>query len=115
MLFEEIDNMVWSRQDKGIVKWCTENKVYDEITEDEIEEIWNREDPGDKPVRLNGKYVWEVAKRVCNFINAHEELIQITSFGEYRMVMNKVMRVIKEAHNTERKRRRHNTREGVKR
>ena len=29
--------------------------VYDEITEDEIEEIWTRESPDDEePVRLNG-------------------------------------------------------------
>ena len=54
---------------------------------------------------MNGKYVWETAKRVCNYINAHEDLIQITTFGEYRVVMRKVMRVIKEAHNVERKRR----------
>ena len=74
MLFEEIDNMVWSGLDEGIEKWRNENKVF-EITGDEIEEIWNREDQGDEPVRLNGKYVWETAKRVCNFINAHEELI----------------------------------------
>ena len=45
-------------------------------------------------------------KRVCDFINAHDDLIHITSFGEYRVVMLKVMRVIKEAHNAERKRRR---------
>ena len=61
-------------------------------------------DPGED-IRLNGKYVWETAKKVCNFINAHEELIHITSFGEYRDVMRKVMRVIKEAHETQRKRR----------
>ena len=79
--------------------------VYDEITDDEIEEIWKRESPDEEDVRLNGKYVWEVAKRVCNFINAHEDLIAITTFGEYRVVMNKVMRVIKEAHNVEKKRR----------
>ena len=42
---------------------------------------------------------------MCNYINAHEELIQITSFREYREVMRNVMRVIKEAHNTEKKRR----------
>ena len=34
------------------------NKVYDEITDNEIEEIWKRESPDDEePVRLNGKYV----------------------------------------------------------
>ena len=107
MLFEEIDNMVWSGRDEGIVRWCSENKVYDEITEEEIEEIWNREDPDeDEPTRLNWKFVWETSKRVCNFINGHEELIQITTFGEYRTVMRKVMRVIREAHNAEKKRRR---------
>ena len=42
---------------------------------------------------------------MCNYINAHEDLITITTFGEYRAVMKKVMMVIKEAHNTERKRR----------
>ena len=80
MMFEEIDNMVWSGRDEGIAKWCNENKVFDEITEDEIEEIWNREDGGDEPIRLNGKYVWETAKRVCDYINAHEDMIQIATF-----------------------------------
>ena len=42
---------------------------------------------------------------MCNFINAHEDIINIASFGEYREVMKKVMRVIKEAHLVERKRR----------
>ena len=54
---------------------------------------------------LNGKYVWETAKRVCDYINAHEDLIHIATFGEYKVVMKKVMSVIKEAHNVERKRR----------
>ena len=106
MLFEEIDNIVWSRREQEISSWCEQNKVYDEITEDEIAEIWQREGPdGDEPIRLNGKYVWETAKRVCDFINAHEDLITITTFGEYRDVMRKVMKVIREAHNVERKRR----------
>ena len=105
-LFEEIDNMVWSGDEKEITQWCKRNKVYDEITDAEIEEIWREEDlSDDEPIRLNGKYVWETAKRVCDYINAHEELIIITSLGEYRVVMKKVMRVIKEAHNVERKRR----------
>ena len=56
-------------------------------------------------MRLNGKYVWETAKRVCDFINRRDDLIHISTFGEYRQVMLKVMRVIKEAHNIERKRR----------
>ena len=97
--------MVWSGDEKEIARWCKRNKVYDEITEKEIEEIWNRDDPDDEPIRLNGKYVWETTKRVCDYINAHEELIQITMFREYRVVMKKIMRVIKEAHNVERKRR----------
>ena len=59
----------------------------------------------DEAIRLNGKYVWETAKRVCDFIASREELIHITTFGEYRKVMRKVMGVMKEAHNTERKRR----------
>ena len=42
---------------------------------------------------------------MCDFINTHEDLIAITSFGEYRAVMKKVMVVIQEAHSTERKRR----------
>ena len=45
--------------------------------------------------------------RVCDYINAHEELIQITSVEEYRTVMKKMMRVIKEAHNVERKEGKH--------
>lgn len=106
MLFEEIDNMVWSGNEKEISQWCKTNKVFDEITEKEIEEIWKGEDPDDDEiVRLNGKYVWETAKRVCDYINAHEDLVTITSFGEYRKAMTKVMKDIKEAH-VERKRRR---------
>ena len=101
-----IDNMIWNDDEGSITEWCNRNKVYDEITELEIEEIWNREgQEEDEPIRLNGKYVWETVKRVCYFINRHEELIQIATFGEYRLVMRKVMRVIREAHNTERKRR----------
>ena len=42
---------------------------------------------------------------MCDFINAHEDLIHITTFGEYRDVMRRVMKVIKEAHNVEKKRR----------
>ena len=49
--------------------------------------------------------VWETANRVCDFINAHEDLIHLTTFGEYRDVMRRVMKVIKEAHNVEKKRR----------
>ena len=106
MLFEEIDNMVWSGRQKEIAAWCKTNKVYDEITETEIDEIWKREGPDEfEPIRLNGKYVWETAKRVCDYINSHEELITITTFGEYRVVMKKVMGVIKEANNVERTRR----------
>ena len=87
-------------------RWCKRNKVYDEITEDEIQEIWSREDTDEgEAIRLNGKYVWEAAKRVCDFINVHEDLIHITTFGEYKEVMRKIMMVIKEAHNAERKRR----------
>ena len=78
-------------------------KVYDEIT-DEIAEILEREDHDEgEDIRLNGKYVWEAARKVCNFINAHEDLIKITTFSEYRNVMKRVMRVIKEAHNIEQK------------
>ena len=42
---------------------------------------------------------------MCDFINAHKDLIRITTFCEYRVVMRKMMRVIREAHNVERKRR----------
>ena len=57
-------------------------KVFDEITDEEIAEIWQREGPEeDEHIRLNWKFVWETAKRVCNFINAHENLIQITTFA----------------------------------
>ena len=105
MLFEEIDNMVWSGQSSEISQWCKKNKVYDEVTEAEIEEIWQREGPEEETIRLNGKYVWETAKRVCDYINSHEEIIHITTFRDYRDVMKKVMGVIREAHNVERKRR----------
>ena len=105
-LFQEVDNRVWSGAEKEVSLWCKKNKVYDEITEDEIQEIWMNETPDDgESIRLNGKYVWETAKRVCVFINTHEELVNITSFREYKEVMRKVIRVIKEAHNMERKRR----------
>ena len=58
------------------------NKGYFEITENEIEEIWMKgDDPDDELIRLNGKYVWETAKRVCDFITAHEDLIQNTTVG----------------------------------
>ena len=96
--------MAWSGNEKEIEQWCEMNKVYDEITEDEIAEIWKMEMPdNEEPIRLNGKYVWETAKRVCDFINTHEDFIHITTFGEYRRVMLKVMKVIKEAYNVERK------------
>ena len=42
---------------------------------------------------------------MCDFINAHEDLIHITSFEEYKKVMKNVMRVIKESRNVEQKRR----------
>ena len=42
---------------------------------------------------------------MCDYINAHEDIIRITTFGEYRNVMKKVMKVIREAHSVERKRR----------
>ena len=40
-----------------------------------------------------------------DLINAHESLINITTFGEYRRVMLKVMKVIKEVDNVELKQR----------
>ena len=42
---------------------------------------------------------------MCDYINAHDDLINIASFKEYRVVMRKVMMVIKKAHNTGKKRR----------
>ena len=105
MMFEEIDNMVWSGDEKAIAQWCKKNKVFDEITDAAIEEIRREDLSDDEQIRLNGKFAWETAKRVCDYINAHEDLIRITTFVEYRVVMMKAMRVIKEAHNTERKRR----------
>ena len=58
MLFEEIDNMVWSGNENEIAGWCNRNKVYDEITDNEIEEVRMREAPDEgEPIRLNGKYV----------------------------------------------------------
>ena len=41
---------------------------------------------------------------MCDFINAHEVIIQIATFGEYKCVMKDVM-VIREAFNVERERR----------
>ena len=50
MLFEEIDNMLWSGKEKVISEWCKRNKAFDEIAEDDIKEIWQREPPDeDKP------------------------------------------------------------------
>ena len=103
-LFEEVDNSVWNGGESEVSSWCRRNKAFNEITEEEIEELWSRETPDDEPVRLNGKYVRETAKRVCDFLNTHEELIGITTLGEFRNVLLKVMRVIKEAHNREKKR-----------
>ena len=112
MLYEGIDNARWNHEEEEMTKWWKQHKVYDEITESEIEEIWKTErQDNDENVRLNGKYVWETAKRVCNFVNSHEDLIHITTFGEYRNVMKKVTMVIKEAYNTERKRRKPRERE----
>ena len=41
-LLAEMDNMIWSGSDNEITRWCHMNKVYDEITENEIEDIWKR-------------------------------------------------------------------------
>ena len=75
------------------------------MAEDEIAEIWTFESlDNENTIRYNGQYVWETARRMCDNINAHEELIQITSLGEYGVVMRKAIKVIKEAHNVEQKR-----------
>ena len=74
------------------------------ITHDDTEEIWNSENTErEEVIWFNEKYVGETAKRVCDYINSHEDLVQITTFCEYRCVVNKEMSVIKEAHNVERK------------
>ena len=68
VIFEITDNMVWSGDEKAILEWCRRNKVYDEITDEEIEEIWQREDQDpEEPIRLNGKYVLETAKKSVRF------------------------------------------------
>ena len=54
---------------------------------------------------MNGKYVWETANRVRNYIHTYEDVIKPVSFGECREVTRKVMTVIKEALPAERKRR----------
>ena len=41
----------------------------------------------------------------CVTSSTHEDLVNITTFGQYRKVMGKVMRVIREAYNVEKKRR----------
>ena len=88
MLYEEIDNIVWSGKEKEISMWCQQNKVFYQITEAEIEEIWNRKTPDqEEAVRPNGKHNLEMAKRVCDFINTHEDIIQVTTISEYRRVM----------------------------
>ena len=98
MLYEEIDNTVLNGDEKEVSQLCERNKVHDEITEAEIGEIWHRADPAeDENIGLNGKNVWETAKRVCDYINSHEDLIHITTFGEYRDVMKKVIKVIQTA------------------
>ena len=64
--------------------WCQHNKVLDVISEGEIEEIWNRETPDNEDCfGIYGKYVWEAAKRVGDYIDVHEDLIHITTVGEY--------------------------------
>ena len=77
--------MEWKR--KEISQWCKNNKVYDVITEEEIAELWKRECPDDEDIRHNGKYVWETAKRVCDFINTrglhqHHDIRRIPSCDE---------------------------------
>ena len=41
-LFEEINDIAWSGRE-DLSRWCQQNKVFNEITEDVIAEIWNRE------------------------------------------------------------------------
>ena len=82
MSFEETDNMVWSGVEKEIAQWCRKDVVYDEITEEEIEEIWRREDSSDdETIRLNGKYVWELPS-ACATSSTHTR----TSSASLRLV-----------------------------
>ena len=70
-MFEAIDNVVLTGSEDEISEWCKRNKVYDAITEEEIEENWKNKDPDEnEPIRLNGKYVWETAKRVTSSTHA---------------------------------------------
>ena len=53
-LYEVIDNVVWTGREDDITQWCKRNKVYDEIREEEIEEIRKNQDlDGNEPIRLN--------------------------------------------------------------
>ena len=45
MLYEETDNLIWSGCEKEIAQWYKKNVVYEEITEQEIEEIWRKRRP----------------------------------------------------------------------
>ena len=104
-MFEEIDNMVWSRSRENLQN-C-DRTIRSIVRSPRMKSKKSgRKTDEDEPIRLNGKYVWETAKRVCDFINAHEDINHITSLGEYRCVMLKVIKAIKEADNVERKRRR---------
>ena len=52
--------MVWSGNEKEIAQWCRKNKIFDEISENEIEEIWKREtqtkiSPSDSMESTSGK------------------------------------------------------------
>ena len=106
LLFEKVDIIVRNENGSEVARWCKANKVYDEIDDDEIDEIWKQDRRDDEEqVRLHGKCVLETAKRVCDFINTRDDIINITTFREYREVMLKVMKVIREAHNVEKKRR----------
>ena len=85
LLYEKIDNNAWNGNEKEVARLCKRNKVFDEITEEEIQELWNQERPDkETTVRLNGKYVWEAAKRECDFIYTHDDFIQIATIVEYR-------------------------------
>ena len=45
MLYEETDNLIWSGCEKKVTRWCKRNVVNDEITEEEIEDIWRKRRP----------------------------------------------------------------------
>ena len=49
--------------------------MFDQISETEIEEIWKRETSDeDEVTSLNGKHDWKMVRRLCEFINVHDNI-----------------------------------------